>query len=103
MAKIATLAAALAVIGREGESLETQATSVLRIVRAQKIGTLKDWSAAVRDAYRANGWNGKPGKPKSGAKAGLFIFTTPLTSCSFTIILTPLPDYGHTKREGGAK
>lgn len=64
-----TLAAALAVIGREANEIENQATAVLRIVRQQKIGTLKDFGAAVRDAYKANGWNGKPGKPKAGSSA----------------------------------
>jgi hypothetical protein len=67
--KKATLAATLAVIGREESELENQATAVLRVVRAQKITDLAGWSAAVRAAYKANGWNGKPGKPKAGNTA----------------------------------
>lgn len=65
---IKTLAAALAVIGREDATLESQATQVLRIVRTQKIENLKGWNGAVRAAYKANGWNGKPGKPKDAEK-----------------------------------
>lgn len=63
------LAAALAVIGKEGEELESKATHVLRIVRQQKIEDVKSWGKAVRSAYKANGWNGKPGKPKAADKA----------------------------------
>ena len=68
--KQSTLAAVLAVIGKEEHELEAKATTVLRIVRAQKITDLKGWSAAVREAYKANGWNGKPGKPKAGTGKG---------------------------------
>lgn len=64
------LAAALAVIGKGANELDNQATQVLRLVRAEKINDLKGWSAAVREAYKANGWNGKPGKPKAGEKKG---------------------------------
>lgn len=63
-----TLATALAVIGRDAVALESKADSVLRIVKTQKIKDVKAWGAAVRAAYKANGWNGKPGKPKAGAK-----------------------------------
>lgn len=66
--KQTTLAATLAVIGKGAQELDNQATQVLRLVRAQKITDLKGWSAAVRAAYKANGWNGKPGKPKAGEK-----------------------------------
>ena len=67
------LAAALAVIGKGANELDNQATQVLRLVRAEKINDLKGWSAAVRAAYKANGWNGKPGKPKAGAKKALAV------------------------------
>lgn len=56
--KQTTLAATLAVIGREGAELETKATQVLQIVRRQKITDAKAWRAAVREAYKVNGWNG---------------------------------------------
>lgn len=64
--KKSALAATLAVISSAEHELEAKATAVLRIVRSQRIGTLKEWGAAVRAAYKANGWNGKPGKPKAG-------------------------------------
>jgi hypothetical protein len=67
--KATPLAEALAVIGKEGTELEAKATQVLRIVRQSKIGDVKAFGAAVRDAYKANGWNGKPGKPKAEEKA----------------------------------
>jgi hypothetical protein len=61
------LAATLAVIGRESDAIEDKATMVLRIVRTQKIEDLKTWNKAVRVAYKANGWNSGPGKPKTGS------------------------------------
>jgi hypothetical protein len=64
-----SLATALAVIGRDAVALESKADSVLRIVKTQKIKDGKAWSAAVRAAYKATGWNGKPGKPKADSKA----------------------------------
>lgn len=63
-----TLAAALAVIGKDGQELESKATTVLRIVRAEKITDGKAFNAAVREAYKANGWKGGPGKPKAGSE-----------------------------------
>lgn len=63
-----TLAAALAVIGKDGQELESKATTVLRIVRAEKITDGKAFNAAVRKAYVANGWKGGPGKPKAGSE-----------------------------------
>lgn len=68
--KQSTLAAVLAVIGKEEHELEAKATQVLRIVRTRKIEDLKAWNGAVREAYKANGWNGKPGKPKAAEKRG---------------------------------
>jgi hypothetical protein len=61
------LAATLAAIGREANAIEDKATTVLRIVRTQKIEDLKTWNKAVRVAYKANGWNSGPGKPKTGS------------------------------------
>lgn len=66
--KMTKLAAALAVIGREGEVMDTKASAVLQIVRAEKIKDGKTFNAAVRAAYKVNGWNSKPGKPKEGKK-----------------------------------
>lgn len=63
-----SLASALAVIGKESDALESRADSVLKIVKAKKIGDVRTFNAEVRKAYRANGWNGKPGKPKAGAE-----------------------------------
>lgn len=69
MPRKTSLASALAVIGREANELETRAMQVLHIVKRDKITDVKAWSAAVRAAYKANGWNGKPGKPKAGSTA----------------------------------
>ena len=66
--KQTALAAALAVIGKESTALDSRADQVLRIVKQEKISDLKEWNAAVREAYRVNGWNGSPGKPKKGAE-----------------------------------
>ena len=62
------LAAALAVIGKDSVALDSKADQVLRIVKQEKIADLKEFNAAVREAYKANGWNGSPGKPKKGAE-----------------------------------
>jgi hypothetical protein len=36
-------------------------------VRTHKIEDLKTWNKAVRAAYKVNGWNSGPGKPKTGS------------------------------------
>lgn len=61
-----TLAAALAVIATEGSTLENKADSVLAIVKNAGIRDVKAFSAAVREAYKANGWNSTAGAPKKG-------------------------------------
>lgn len=64
MKKLQNLATVFAVIAREGAGIESKADVVLRIVKSKKLKTLPQFNAAVRDAYRANGWNAAPGKPK---------------------------------------
>lgn len=59
-----TLAAALAVIGREEYTLESKADNVLAIVKSAGIRDVKAFNLAVREAYKANGWNVGAGKPK---------------------------------------
>lgn len=63
------LAAALAVIGKEETELETKANGVLRLVKRLKLNTAKDFNKAVREAYQANGWNARAGKPAKGSEA----------------------------------
>lgn len=67
---IPALAEAFAVIGAEASKVESRADHVLAIVRTSKIHDEKAFSAAVREAYKANGWNVKPGKPKNGDAKG---------------------------------
>lgn len=62
-----SLAAALAVIANESSTLENKADSVLAIVRQSGIRDEKAFSAAVREAYKANGWNVTAGAPKRGS------------------------------------
>lgn len=64
---IPALAEALAVIATEGTTLESKADSVLAIVRTSGIRGEKEFSAAVREAYKANGWHVRAGAPKKGA------------------------------------
>ena len=61
-----TLAAALAVIAVEENNLESRADSVLAIVKGAGIRDEKAFSLAVREAYKANGWNATAGAPKKG-------------------------------------
>jgi hypothetical protein len=65
--KIATLAAAFAALSQDSAALETRADAVLAIVKRAGIRGEKEFSAAVRDAYKENGWNTRQGKPKAGA------------------------------------
>jgi hypothetical protein len=58
-----TLAAALAGLAQVGEQSEVAAASVLSLITAQDLRTLKAFDAAVADAYTANGWHAKPGRP----------------------------------------
>lgn len=60
------LAAALAGLASTSAGLESRADAVLAIVRRTRIGTEKEFSIAVRDAYAANGWNAGAGKPVEG-------------------------------------
>lgn len=62
-----TLAAALAVIAVEENALASRADTVLAIVKDSGIRDEKAFSAAVRDAYKANGWHVTAGAPKRGA------------------------------------
>lgn len=62
-----TLAAALAVIATEESTLESRADSVLAIVKDAGIRDEKAFSLAVREAYKANGWNVAAGAPKKGS------------------------------------
>lgn len=63
-----SLAAVLAVIGKEGQALESRADAVLRIVKGLKIKDAESFNTAVRAAYKENGWNATAGKPKAGTK-----------------------------------
>jgi hypothetical protein len=63
-----SLAAAFAVIGKEGQALDSRADAVLRIVKDLKIKNAESFNEAVREAYVANGWNAVVGKPKAGVK-----------------------------------
>lgn len=79
-----SLASALAVIGKESDALESRADSVLKIVKAKKIGDVRTFNAEVRKAYRANGWK-RPLSTQRRSKAiplaafgRLFIFLWPL-------------------------
>jgi len=64
---LTTLAAAFAALSEEGAALESVADSVLAIVKSDGLKDVKAFSAAVREAYKANGWNAKQGAPVLGA------------------------------------
>lgn len=63
-----TLAAVFTDISRTSAALESKADAVLAIIRKKNIRDLKAFDAAVRDAYKANGWNIRQGRPVLGAK-----------------------------------
>lgn len=64
---LTTLAAAFAALSEEGAALESVADSVLAIVKSDGMKDVKSFSTAVREAYKANGWNSKQGAPVLGA------------------------------------
>ena len=64
---LTTLAAAFAALSEEGAALESVADSVLAIVKSDGLKDVKAFSAAAREAYKANGWNATQGKPVLGA------------------------------------
>ena len=52
---------------KDGQTLASRADAVLRIVKTNKIEDVKAFSAAVKAAYAANGWNAGAGRPVKGA------------------------------------
>jgi hypothetical protein len=66
---IPALAAAFSVIAADSSTLESKADHVLAIVRTSGIRDEKSFSVAVREAYKANGWNSRQGKPARGKRA----------------------------------
>lgn len=52
---------------KDGATLASRADAVLRIVKQNKIADVKSFSAAVKAAYAANGWNPGAGRPVKGA------------------------------------
>lgn len=73
---IPALTAALSAIAHDGEMLESRADAVLSIVKSSGIRDVKAFGAAVREAYKANGWNATQGKPKAGKRALLAVPAT---------------------------
>ena len=65
----AELAKALAEIATEGDAVETRAERMLALVRSKGIVDERTFSAAIRVAYRANGWRATRGRPKLDEKA----------------------------------
>lgn len=63
---LAVLAAALAEMAQTESTIESRADAVLTIVKSEGIRTLKAFNAAVREAYRANGWHAARGRPTGG-------------------------------------
>ena len=65
----AELGRALAEIAKEGDAVETRAERMLALVRSKGITDERSFSAAIRVAYRANGWRATRGRPKLDEKA----------------------------------
>lgn len=63
-----TLAAVFAAISFAGVALESKADAVLAIVKKKGLKDLKAFDAAAKEAYAANGWNTRQGRPVLGAK-----------------------------------
>lgn len=58
-----SLARTLSIIAAAADKQESVADSILASVKASGVRDEKAWSAAVKDAYRANGWNVGRGRP----------------------------------------
>jgi hypothetical protein len=63
----ASLASVFEEMEKDGATLASRADAVLRIVKINKITEVKQFSAAVKAAYAANGWNAGAGRPVKGA------------------------------------
>jgi hypothetical protein len=62
-----SLASVFEEMEKDGATLASRADAVLRIVKTNKIEDVKHFSAAVKAAYAANGWNPGAGRPVKGA------------------------------------
>jgi hypothetical protein len=57
------LARAFASVADVEGSLESTASTILAIVKDNKITTVERWGEVVEEAYAANGWNTRAGRP----------------------------------------
>lgn len=62
-----TLATVLAGVAIADAQAASRADAVLSVIGGSGIRGLKAFSASVRDAYRANGWNATAGRPGKGS------------------------------------
>lgn len=62
------LAHALADIATSSSTIESKANAILGIIRGTTISNDKTFSAAVREAYKVNGWNVAAGRPAPGVR-----------------------------------
>lgn len=63
------LARVFASVAGAEQQMESTAAGILSIVRDAKIHDVKAWDAAVREAYKSNGWNARAGRPATGNDA----------------------------------
>lgn len=67
MTNKSTLAAVFADVAKADAQAASRADAVLSVIRGSGIRDLKAFSAAVREAYAANGWHATAGRPGKGA------------------------------------
>lgn len=63
-------------VAEHGDKLEDVASNILRILKARGIKSLDVFDTAVREAYDANGWHTRAGKPANGEEEREAVPTT---------------------------
>lgn len=87
--KVATqLARVFASVAEQEQSMESTAGGILAIVKEFKVTTVDRWDEVVTEAYEANGWNTRAGRPTAGDTPKLAV---PATVSSYvTLVRTAL-------------
>lgn len=67
MKAVTKLARVLVAIGDTEQRIESTAAGIFAVIQAAKVKSAKQWDGLVRDAYAANGWNTRAGRPVAGA------------------------------------
>lgn len=57
------LARVFSTLAQEEQRTESTAASILAVIKEGRVRSVEKWDELVREAYEANGWNTRPGRP----------------------------------------